>query len=108
MPTVSRETIIAVCFMAFTGALSSWLSFLAAWSHFSDAANTGIAATLAAMLSVIVGSLIWIIYSRTLARLDNFAKANPNVMIVADDKTAANTSASNVVSRSAMVENLKA
>lgn len=49
---------------ALTATVASWLSYLAAWSHFSDANNTALATVIAAGLAIILGQILTIVINR--------------------------------------------
>ena len=43
---------------ALTATFTAWLSYLAAWSHFSSEQNTGLATILAAGAAILIGQLV--------------------------------------------------
>lgn len=60
----NRQMLINVLATALTSTFSAWLSYLAAWSHFSDTSNTALAALLAAGVATIIGSVVTVIFNR--------------------------------------------
>lgn len=57
MQNLNRQMVSNVLASALTSTVTAWLTYLAAWSHFSDANNTALAAIIAAGLSTILCSI---------------------------------------------------
>jgi hypothetical protein len=67
---------------ALTATVASWLSYLAAWSHFSDANNTALATIIAAGLAILLGQILTIVINRTSWILDAAAQGGTKVVTV--------------------------
>ena len=103
MPTFNVQMLTNVLSSALTATVASWLSYLAAWSHFSSTDNTALATIIAAGLAILIGQILTIFINRTTLLLDAAAQggnkvitakqadadalpSNPNVMGPADAK----------------------
>lgn len=87
---------------ALTSTVTAFLTYLAAWSHFSDSNNTALAAIIAGGLATIIGGLVTVFINRYSVLINNMAQGgtkvwtpdqkiadaapNPNVLGPADGK----------------------
>lgn len=65
---------------ALTSTVTAWLSYLAAWSHFSSADNSALATVIAAGLAILIGSGVSIFFNRTSAVLNAAAQGGTKVI----------------------------
>lgn len=65
---------------ALTATVASWLSYLAAWSHFSDANNTALATVIAAGLAIFIGQILTVVINQTSWILDAAAQRGTKVI----------------------------
>lgn len=70
---MNKTALIAVLASGLTSTVSSVLTWFAAWSNFSSADNSVLAAIIAAGLANILGGIILAIYMRTSAIVDRLA-----------------------------------
>ncbi len=89
MPTFNIQMLTNVLSSALTATVASWLSYLAAWSHFSDANNTALATVIAAGLAICLGQILTIIINRWSVLADNMAQGGTKV--VTTNQAAANS-----------------
>ena len=64
MPQFNIQMLTNILSSALTATVASWLSYLAAWSHFSDANNTALATVIAAGLAICIGQIATILINR--------------------------------------------
>ncbi len=64
MPQFNVQMITNILSSALTATVASWLSYLAAWSHFSDSNNTALATVIAAGLAICIGQILTIAINR--------------------------------------------
>ena len=64
MPQFNIQMLTNVLSSALTATVASFLSYLAAWSHFSSESNTALATVIAAGLAIMVGQILTIIINR--------------------------------------------
>ena len=64
MPTFNVQMLTNILASALTATVASWLSYLAAWSHFSTESNTALATVIAAGLAIVVGQILTIAINR--------------------------------------------
>lgn len=64
MPSFNVQMLTNMLASALTATFTAWLSYLAAWSHFSTEANTGLATILAAGAAIIIGQILTIAINR--------------------------------------------
>lgn len=86
MPTFNVQMLTNILASALTATVASWLSYLAAWSHFSSESNTALATVIAAGLAIIVGQLLTILINRWSVLVDSVARSGTQV--ITDQRTA--------------------
>lgn len=87
MPSFNVQMLTNMLASALTATFTAWLSYLAAWSHFSTEANTGLATVLAAGTAIIIGQIVTILINRWTVIADNLAK-NGTQVVVPDQRMA--------------------
>lgn len=87
MPTFNIQMLTNILASALTATVASWLSYLAAWSHFSSESNTALATVIAAGLAICVGQILTIIINRWTTIVDSVAQGGTKV-VVTDQKVA--------------------
>lgn len=87
MPQFNIQMLTNILSSALTATVASWLSYLAAWSHFSDANNTALATVIAAGIAIVIGQILTIIVNRYSAIIDAAAQGGTKV-VVPDQATA--------------------
>lgn len=88
MPTsFNMQMLTNVLASALTATVSAWLSYLAAWSHFSSEQNTALATIIAAGLAIAIGSVLTIMVNRMSWLADAVAQ-NGNKVVTASQITA--------------------
>src|SRR5258708_24311300 len=87
MPTFNIQMLTNVLSSALTATVASWLTYLAAWSHFSSSDNTTLATIIAAGLAIMIGQLVTVFLNRYSALLNTVAQ-NVTKVIVPDQKIA--------------------
>lgn len=87
MPQYNTQMLTNVLASALTSTVTAWLSYLAAWSHFSSTDNTALATIVAAGLATAIGSGVTLILNRTSA-ITNAATQNGNKVITPDQASA--------------------
>lgn len=87
MPQVNMQMLSNVLASAFTGMVTAWLSYLAAWSHFSTADNTALATIIAAALAIAACQIITVIINRYSVLINQMAQ-NGTKVVVEDQKVA--------------------
>lgn len=73
---------------ALTATVASWLSYLAAWSHFSSTDNTALATVIAAGLAIVIGQILTIAINRYSVLMNRVAQGGTQV--ITPDQAAAN------------------
>lgn len=81
MPQFNVQMLTNILSSALTATVASWLSYLAAWSHFSSEANTGLATVIAAGLAIAIGQILTIFINRWSALVDNVAQGGNKVVV---------------------------
>lgn len=82
MPTqFNIQMLTNVLSSALTATVASWLSYLAAWSHFSDSNNTALATVIAAGLAIMVGQILTIIINRWSILVNRVAQGGTQVVV---------------------------
>lgn len=87
MPQFNIQMLTNILSSALTATVASWLSYLAAWSHFSDANNTALATVIAAGLAIIVGQILTVAINRYSVLINRVAQGGTKVVVL-DQKTA--------------------
>lgn len=87
MPQFNVQMLTNILSSALTATVASWLSYLAAWSHFSDANNTALATVIAAGLAIILGQVLTVIINRWSVIVNRVAQGG-NKVVTADQATA--------------------
>ena len=64
MPAFNIQMLTNILASALTATVASFLSYLAAWSHFSSESNTALATVIAAGLAIMVGQVLTIAINR--------------------------------------------
>jgi hypothetical protein len=77
----NKTMLIAVLSSALTSTVSAFLSYLAAWSKFSTADNSALAAIIASGLATLLGSAIIIVFTRVQNLLTSAEQADPKATI---------------------------
>lgn len=80
MPQFNIQMLTNILSSALTATVASWLSYLAAWSHFSDSNNTALATVIAAGLAIIIGQILTIIINRYSALMNAVATGGTKVL----------------------------
>lgn len=96
MPSFNVQMLTNILASALTATFTAWLSYLAAWSHFSSEANTGLATILAAGTAIVIGQIATIFINRWSVIASNMAQGGVKVY-TPDQKAADSTSNPNVV-----------
>lgn len=65
---------------ALTATVASWLSYLAAWSHFSSTDNTALATVIAAGIAIAIGQLLTIAINRYSVLVNRVAQGGTKVI----------------------------
>lgn len=86
MPQFNVQMVTNILSSALTATVASWLSYLAAWSHFSDSNNTALATVIAAGLAILIGQILTVIINRWSVIVNRVGQGNTKV--VTDQKTA--------------------
>ena len=58
MPSFNMQMLSNMLASALTATFTAWLTYLAAWSHFSSEQNTGLAALLAAGAAIVICQIV--------------------------------------------------
>ena len=87
MPQFNIQMLTNILSSALTATVASWLSYLAAWSHFSDSNNTALATVIAAGLAIMVGQILTIIINRYSILVNRVAQGGTKV-VTKDQSTA--------------------
>lgn len=64
MPSFNTQMLSNMLASALTATFTAWLTYLAAWSHFSSEQNTGLAAILAAGASILICQIATYVINR--------------------------------------------
>ncbi len=80
MPTFNIQMLTNILASALTATVASWLSYLAAWSHFSSESNTALATVIAAGLAIVVGQILTIIINRWSVLANNMAVGGTKIV----------------------------
>lgn len=86
MPTFNIQMLTNILASALTATVASFLSYLAAWSHFSSESNTALATIIAAGLAIAVGQILTIVINRWSVLVNRVAQGGTKV--VTDQATA--------------------
>lgn len=87
MPQFNIQMLTNVLASALTATVSSFLTYLAAWSHFSSESNTALAAFIAAGLAIMIGQVLTIGIN-SWSRLVNSVGTDGTKVITKDQATA--------------------
>ena len=74
MPQFNVQMLTNMLASALTATVTAWLSYLAAWSHFSTSENTALATIIAAGLSIMLGQLLTIFINRWTTLINRVAQ----------------------------------
>ncbi len=96
MPQFNVQMITNILSSALTATVASWLSYLAAWSHFSTTDNTALATVIAAGLAIMIGQILTIAINRYSVLVDRVAQGGTKV-VLPDQKAADSAPNPNVV-----------
>lgn len=88
MQNLNRQMVANVLTSALTSTVTAWLSYLAAWSHFSSADNTALAAIIASGLSILICSVGTLVVNRWGFLAD--AVAQGGTKVITPDQASAN------------------
>jgi hypothetical protein len=80
MPTFNIQMLTNILASALTATVASWLSYLAAWSHFSSESNTALATVIAAGMAIMVGQILTIVINRWSVIANNMAQDGTKVV----------------------------
>ncbi len=80
MPTFNIQMLTNILASALTATVASWLSYLAAWSHFSTESNTALATVIAAGLAIVVGQILTIVINRWSVLANNMAVGGTKIV----------------------------
>lgn len=86
MPQFNIQMLTNVLSSALTATVASWLSYLAAWSHFSSTDNTALATVIAAGLAIMLGQVLTIVINRWSVLINHVAQ--PGTQVVTSQATA--------------------
>ena len=89
MPQFNIQMLTNILASALTATVASFLSYLAAWSHFSSESNTALATVIAAGLAIMVGQLLTIAINRWSVLVNRVAQGG--TMVVTSDQATANS-----------------
>lgn len=89
MPQFNMQMLTNVLASALTASVASFLSYLAAWSHFSSESNTALATIIAAGLAIAVGQILTIVINRWSVLVNSVAQGGTKV--VTQDQATANS-----------------
>lgn len=89
MPQFNVQMVTNILSSALTATVASWLSYLAAWSHFSDSNNTALATVIAAGIAICIGQILTIVINRWSVLVNSVAQNGTKV--VTSDQDAANS-----------------
>lgn len=81
MQNLNRQMIINAIAVALTSTFSSWLSWLAAWSHFSAADNTILAGMIATLVATVIGTGGTVLLNRMPWLQDAVAQGDTRVVL---------------------------
>lgn len=87
MPQFNVQMITNILSSALTATVASWLSYLAAWSHFSSTDNTALATVIAAGLAIVIGQILTIAINRYSVLVNRVAQ-NGTKVVLPDQKAA--------------------
>lgn len=79
MPQFNIQMLTNILASALTATVASFLSYLAAWSHFSSESNTALATVIAAGLAIMVGQILTIFINRWSALVNSVAQNGTKV-----------------------------
>ncbi len=80
MPTFNIQMLTNILASALTATVTAWLSYLAAWSHFSTESNTALATVIAAGLAICIGQIATILINRWSVIANNMAQGGTKVV----------------------------
>lgn len=87
MPSFNVQMLTNVLASALTATVASWLSYLAAWSHFSSTDNSALATIIAAGIAIAIGQVVTVFINRY-NRLLNAVAGNGARVVVTDQRIA--------------------
>ncbi len=87
MPQFNIQMLTNILASALTATVTSFLSYLAAWSHFSSESNTALATVIAAGLAIMIGQILTILINRWSVLVNSVAQGGTKV-ITKDQATA--------------------
>lgn len=80
MPQFNIQMLTNILASALTATVASFLSYLAAWSHFSSESNTALATVIAAGLAIMIGQVLTILINRWSVIVDRVAQGGTKVV----------------------------
>lgn len=80
MPQFNVQMVTNILSSALTATVASWLSYLAAWSHFSSTDNTALATVIAAGIAIAIGQLLTIAINRYSVLVNRVAQGGTKVI----------------------------
>lgn len=80
MPQFNIQMLTNILSSALTATVASWLSYLAAWSHFSTESNTALAAVIAAGLAIAIGQVLTGIINRWSVLANSMAQSGTKIV----------------------------
>lgn len=81
MPQFNVQMVTNILSSALTATVASWLSYLAAWSHFSSTDNTALATIIAAGLAIMIGQILTVAINRWSVIVNNVAQNGTRVIV---------------------------
>lgn len=87
MPQFNIQMLTNILSSALTATVAAWLSYLAAWSHFSSTDNTALATVIAAGLAIVIGQILTVAINRYSVLLNAVAQRGTKI-VVTDQKVA--------------------
>lgn len=89
MPQFNVQMLTNILASALTASVASFLSYLAAWSHFSSESNTALATVIAAGLAIMIGQILTVLINRWSVLVNSIAQNGTKV--VTSDQSLANS-----------------
>lgn len=80
MPQFNIQMLTNILASALTATIASFLSYLAAWSHFSSESNTALATVIAAGLAIMIGQVLTIAINRWSVIVDRVGQGGTKVV----------------------------
>lgn len=80
MPEFNLQMLTNILASALTATVASFLSYLAAWSHFSSESNSALATVIAAGLAIMIGQVLTIAINRWSVLVNRVAQNGTKVV----------------------------